>query len=194
MDCVVGKPLPPFKLNACAKGEFTTLESSALKGKWTVLLFYPLDFTFVCPTEILAYDRAADRFAKLNAQVIGASVDSHFTHRVYQQTARSEGGIEGVKLTLLADLGGALARSLGILTDGGVSLRGLFIVDSDGIIQHATVNNLAVGRNVDETLRLLEAFQYTQKHGEVCPANWTPGAKTMKPTFDGLKGYMRTTS
>jgi peroxiredoxin (alkyl hydroperoxide reductase subunit C) len=191
MDSIVGKPLPAFKVNACTNGEFSTVDSNSLKGKWSVLLFYPLDFTFVCPTEILAYDAAADRFKKLGAEVYAASVDSHFTHKVYLKTPRSEGGIEGVRVTLLADLGGNVARSLGILTDGGIALRGLFLVDPDGVVQHATINNLAVGRNVDETLRTLEAFQYTKQHGEVCPANWKPGAKSMKPTADGLKDYMK---
>jgi peroxiredoxin (alkyl hydroperoxide reductase subunit C) len=194
MDSIVGKPLPAFKVNACTNGEFGTVEAAQWKGKWTVLLFYPLDFTFVCPTEILAYDAAGERFKKLNAQVVGASVDSHFTHRVYLKTPRSEGGIEGVKMTLLADLGGGIARSLGILNEAGIALRGLFIIDPDGVVQHATVNNLGVGRNVDETLRVLEAFQYTKQHGEVCPANWKPGAKSMKPTFDGLKDFMKSTS
>jgi peroxiredoxin (alkyl hydroperoxide reductase subunit C) len=192
MDSVVGKVLPAFKAEACANGEFTKVDSAAFKGKWTVLLFYPLDFTFVCPTEIVAYDTAADRFGKLGATVYGVSVDSHFTHRVYLKTSRAEGGIEGVKMTLIADLGGKIANSLGILTDGGIALRGLFIIDPDGVIQHATVNNLAVGRSVDETIRSIEAFQFTKSHGEVCPANWKPGAKSMKPTADGLKDYMKT--
>lgn len=191
MDSIVGKPLPAFKVNACTSGDFSMVDSTALKGKWTVLLFYPLDFTFVCPTEIIAYDAAADRFKKINAQVLGASVDSHFTHRVYQKTARAEGGIEGVKMTLLADLGGNVARSLGILNDAGLALRGLFLIDPDGIVQHATINNLGVGRNVDETIRLIEAFQFTKEKGEVCPANWKPGAKSMKPTPEGLKDYMK---
>jgi alkyl hydroperoxide reductase subunit AhpC len=191
MDSVVGRVIPPFKAQACANGEFTEVDSAKFKGKWTVLLFYPLDFTFVCPTEIVAYDGAADRFAKLGATVYGVSVDSHFTHRVYLKTSRAEGGIEGVRMTLIADLGGKIASSLGILSEGGIALRGLFIIDPDGVIQHATVNNLSVGRSVDETIRLIEAFEYTKAHGEVCPANWKPGAKSMKPTSDGLKDYMK---
>ena len=191
MDSIVGKPLPAFKLNASTSGEFSTIDSATLKGKWTVLLFYPLDFTFVCPTEIVAYDTAGAQFGKLNTQVMGVSVDSHFTHRVYQKTPRAEGGVEGIKMPLIADLGGNLARSLGVLTDAGIALRALFLVDPDGVVQHATVNNLAVGRNVDETLRLIEAFQYTKANGEVCPANWKTGAKAMKPNFDGLKSYMK---
>jgi peroxiredoxin (alkyl hydroperoxide reductase subunit C) len=192
MDSVVGKVIPAFKAQACANGEFVTVDSAGFKGKWTVLLFYPLDFTFVCPTEIVAYDGAADRFAKLGATVYGVSVDSHFTHKVYLKTSRAEGGIEGVKMTLIADLGGKVASSLGILSDGGIALRGLFIIDPDGVIQHATINNLSVGRSVDETIRSIEAFQFTKSHGEVCPANWKPGAKSMKPTSDGLKDYMKT--
>ncbi len=191
MDSIVGKQLPAFKLNASTAGEFSTVENSALKGKWSVLLFYPLDFTFVCPTEIVAYDNAAAQFDKLNAKVYGVSVDSHFSHRVYQKTPRAEGGVEGIKMALLADLGGNLARSLGVLTDAGIALRALFLVDPDGVVQHATVNNLAVGRNVEETLRLIEAFHYTKANGEVCPANWKAGAKAMKPNFDGLKSYMK---
>jgi len=191
MDTIVGKPLPPFKANSATDGEFGNIDSNSFKGKWTVLLFYPLDFTFVCPTELIAYDAAADRFKKLNAQVFGASVDSHFTHRVYQKTPRTEGGIEGVKMPLIADLGGSIARSLGILNEAGIALRGLFLIDPEGVVQHATINNLAVGRNVDETIRLIEAFQYTKQNGEVCPANWKPGAKSMKPTFDGLKDYLK---
>lgn len=191
MDSVVGKPLPAFKANACANGEFTSVDSATLKGKWTLLLFYPLDFTFVCPTEIIAYDQAAERFAKLNTTCYGVSVDSHFTHRVYLNTPRAEGGIQGVKMTLIADLGGGIARSLGALNDAGIALRGLFLIDPDGVVQHATINNLAVGRNVDETIRLIEAFQYTKANGEVCPANWKPGAKAMKAEMGSLKSYLK---
>jgi peroxiredoxin (alkyl hydroperoxide reductase subunit C) len=124
--------------------------------------------------------------------VLGVSVDSHFTHRVYLKTPRSEGGIEGVKLPLLADLGGAVARNYGVLLDMGISLRGLFLIDPDGVIQHVTMNAPPVGRNVEEVIRVIEAFQFHKQHGEVCPANWKSGAKAMKPTFEGLKEYMRT--
>ncbi len=123
--------------------------------------------------------------------MLGVSVDSHFSHRVYLKTARSEGGIEGVTLPLLADLGGAVARSYGVLLDMGISLRGSFLIDPDGVIQHVTMNAPPVGRSVDETIRVIEAFQFHKQHGEVCPANWKPGAKSMKPTLDGLKDYMR---
>jgi peroxiredoxin (alkyl hydroperoxide reductase subunit C) len=171
MDNVVGKTLPAFKAQGCQGSEFKSIDSASFKGKWTVLLFYPLDFTFVCPTEIIAYDGAADRFAKLGAQLYGVSVDSHFTHRVYLKTSRAEGGIEGVKMPLIADLGGKIASSLGILNDGGVALRGLFIIDPDLVVQHATINNLSVrARRRRRTLRTIEAFQFVKSHdGEVCP-------------------------
>ena len=194
MENVIGRTLPAFKAQVCQGSDFKSIDSAAaFKGKWTVLLFYPLDFTFVCPTEIIAYDGAADRFAEIGAQVYGVSVDSHFTHRVYLKTSRAKGGIEGVKMPLIADLGGKIASSLGILNEGGVALRGLFIIDPDLVVQHATINNLSVGRAVDETLRTIEAFQFTKAHdGEVCPANWKPGAKTMKTTSEGLKDYLKT--
>ena len=191
MDSIVGKPLPAFKLNAATKGEFSSIDNGSLKGKWSILLFYPLDFTFVCPTEIVAYDNAGAQFDKLGAKVFGVSVDSHFAHRVYQMTPRADGGVQGIQMPLIADLGGNLARALGVLTDAGIALRALLLVDPDGVVQHMTINNLAVGRNVEETLRLVEAFQFTKANGDVCPANWKAGAKTMKPNFDGLKSYMK---
>jgi alkyl hydroperoxide reductase subunit AhpC len=192
METLVGTPVPEFTVQAVVKGgEFTEVSSDSLKGKWTVLLFYPLDFTFVCPTEILAYDGAQKQLPAVNAQVMGVSVDSHFTHRVYVNTPRGEGGIQGVTMPLLADPGGVLARKFGVLNEGGVSLRGLFLVDPDGVIQHATINNLPVGRNVDETLRIIEAFQFHAENGDVCPANWTKDARSMSPTDEGLREYFK---
>lgn len=191
METLVGSQIPEFNLQMVKGGEFAGISSADLKGKWSVLLFYPLDFTFVCPTEILAYDGAQEALGKLNAQVFGVSVDSHFSHRVWLNQPRAEGGLEGVTMPLVADPGGRLSRDMGILNDGGVALRGLFIVDPEGVIQHATINNLSVGRNVEETLRVIEAFQFAAEHGEVCPANWTKEAKSMKPTDDGLKEYFK---
>jgi peroxiredoxin (alkyl hydroperoxide reductase subunit C) len=192
MESLVGTPTPEFRLNAVVNGgEFTVISSASLKGKWTVLLFYPLDFTFVCPTEILAYNDAQGKLSGLNAQVLGISVDSHFTHRVWVKTPRGEGGLEGVTLPLLADPGGIVAREFGVLNDEGVSLRGLFLIDPEGVIQHATINNLPVGRNVDETIRVIEAFQFNAEHGDVCPANWTKDAKAMAPTDEGLREYFK---
>jgi len=190
METLVSKVVPEFELNAVIDGQFKKVSSGSLKGKWTVLLFYPLDFTFVCPTELIAYDETRSRFQELNAQVFGVSVDSHFTHRVYVNTPRAEGGVKGMGLPLLADIGGVLARKLGILHDGGMALRGLFLIDPEGIIRHATINDLPIGRNVEETLRVIEAFQHFQKHGEVCPSNWTKGKSAMKPTDQGLREYL----
>ncbi len=127
----------------------------------------------------------------MNAQILGISVDSHFAHKVYLNTPRNEGGIQGVSFPLMADMGGKVAREFGVLHDLGIALRALFLIDPEGIIQHATINNLPVGRNVEETIRVIEAFQFNKKNGEVCPANWTKGAKSMKPTADGLKEYFR---
>lgn len=192
MESLVGNPTPEFQLHAVVNGgEFTEISSDSLKGKWTVLLFYPLDFTFVCPTEILAYDDAQGKLSGLNAQVLGISVDSHFSHRVWVKTPRSEGGLEGVTLPLLADPGGIVARAFGVLNDEGVALRGLFLIDPEGVIQHATINNLPVGRNVNETFRIIEAFQFNAEHGDVCPANWTKDAKAMSPTDEGLRDYFK---
>jgi peroxiredoxin (alkyl hydroperoxide reductase subunit C) len=192
METLVGTPVPEFNLQAVVSGgDFSEVSSDSLRGKWTVLLFYPLDFTFVCPTEILAYDDAQGKLSGLNAQVMGISVDSHFAHRVYVNTPRGEGGIEGVTLPLLADPGGIVAREFGVLNQAGVALRGLFLIDPEGVIQHATINNLPVGRNVDETLRVIEAFQFHAENGDVCPANWTKDAKSMTPSDDGLKDYFK---
>ncbi len=191
METLVGSKIPEFDLQMVKGGEFAGVSNADLKGKWSVLLFYPLDFTFVCPTEILAYDGAQERLAALNAQVFGVSVDSHFSHRVWLSQPRAEGGLEGVTMPLIADPGGRLTREMGILLGGGVALRGLFLVDPEGVIQHATINNLSVGRNVEETLRVIEAFQFTVENGDVCPANWTKDEKSMKPTDAGLKEYFK---
>ena len=192
METFVGTTTPEFTLNAVVSGgEFKEVTSDSLKGKWTVLLFYPLDFTFVCPTEILAYNDSQGKLSGLNAQVMGISIDSHFTHRVYLNTARAEGGIQGVSMPLLADPGGIVARQFGVFTDAGVALRGLFLIDPEGVIQHATINNLPVGRNVDETIRIIEAFQFNAEHGDVCPVGWTKDAKAMSPTDEGLREYFK---
>lgn len=165
----------------------------SLQGKWTVLLFYPLDWTFVCPTEIIAFSDAADRFAAAGAQVVGISVDSAFSHLRWAETDRAAGGLGGVSFPLVADVTKAIAADYGVLIedgdDAGVALRGLFLVDPRGTLRQATVNDLPVGRSVDETLRLLAAFQFADEHGEVCPAGWTPGAPTIKPDVEGSKAY-----
>ena len=189
MSTLVGKRAPAFALDAVINGQFKQISLEDYKGKWVILFFYPLDFTFVCPTEILAFSDRHDDFKKLGAEIIGASVDSKFSHLAWTERDRKQGGISGLTYPLLSDLDKTLAANYGILAEGGVALRGLFLIDPDGVVQHATINNLAVGRNVDEELRVLQAFQFVREHGEVCPANWKPGADTMIPDWDKSKKY-----
>lgn len=188
MSQLVGNPAPDFTLDAVHNGQFKQVSLSDHKGKWLVLFFYPLDFTFVCPTEILAFSDRLEEFHNVGAEVVAASVDSKFTHLAWTEKPRDAGGIQGLKYPLLSDLNKQLAVDYGVL-NGGVALRGLFVIDPDGIVQQATINNLAVGRSVDETLRLVQAFQYVREHGEVCPANWKPGEQSMKPDPEGSKDW-----
>jgi peroxiredoxin (alkyl hydroperoxide reductase subunit C) len=171
--------------------EFQTVTLSQYRGKYVVLFFYPLDFTFVCPTEITAFSDRYGDFSSRNTEVLGVSVDSQFSHLAWIQTDRKQGGIGDIAYPLVADLKKEIASAYNVLDeDAGVALRGLFIIDPDGVIQHATINNLAVGRNVDETLRVLQAFQHVKANpDEVCPANWTPGEKTMNPDPVGSKEF-----
>lgn len=189
MSVIVGKPAPDFKLDAVHNGAFKSISLADYKGKWLVLFFYPLDFTFVCPTEINAFSDRLDEFEAAGASVLGVSVDSKFTHLAWTEKSRQQGGIEGLRYPLLADLQKKMSLDYSVLTDGGVSLRGLFIVDPQGVVQHSTVNNLAVGRSVDETLRVLKAFQFVASHGEVCPADWKEGKDSMKADWNGSKTY-----
>lgn len=211
LDCIIGEcasalklqvgaPAPAFKGKAVQNGAFVDLsyENGTLKlgdqkitGKYVVLFFYPLDFTFVCPTEIIAFSERTADFEKLGAKVIGASIDSHYTHLAWLNTPREKGGLGKIDYPLLSDLNKEASKSYGVLLDGGVAARGLFIIDDKGVLQSMTVNNLGVGRNVDEVLRLIEGFQFVAKHGEVCPANWKPGAKTMKPDPQGSQEYFK---
>lgn len=179
---MVGRPAPFFKADALVNSEFKSVSLDDYKGKWKVLFFYPLDFTFVCPTEITAFSEAISKFHELNCEVIGCSIDSKFSHLAWSKQSRNEGGIGEVKYPLLADVTKKIALDYGVLIEeAGIALRGLFIIDDQNLLQHSTINNLGVGRNVDEVLRLVEAFQYTAKHGEVCPANWSRGKDAMKP-------------
>lgn len=163
---------------------------SDYKGKYVVLFFYPLDFTFVCPTEITAFSDRHDEFKNLNTEILGVSVDSQFSHLAWVQTDRKSGGLGDLAYPLVADLKKEISSSFQVLTDEGIALRGLFIIDKEGVIQHSTINNLAFGRNVDEALRVLQALQYVQENpDEVCPAGWKPGDKTMKPDPEGSKEY-----
>jgi peroxiredoxin (alkyl hydroperoxide reductase subunit C) len=185
---LVQKNAPDFKGKAVVGHEFRDLSLSQYKGKWVILFFYPLDFTFVCPTEIIDFSERTDEFKKLNAEVIGCSVDSEFTHLAWINTPRKEGGLGEIKYPLLSDINKNIAQDYGVLA-GGVALRGLFIINPKGQVVYEVVHDLAVGRNPDETLRVLAAFQQVEKTGEVCPSSWKPGAKTMKADPVGSKEY-----
>ena len=191
---LVGNKAPTFVLPAVVNNEIAEIDSEKLLGKWTVLFFYPLDFTFVCPTEILAFSDAAPKFAELGANVLGVSVDSQFTHLAWVNTPKDQGGLGELNIPLVADLNKQLARDYGVLVEeAGVALRGVFVIDPEGVVQSAIVNNLGVGRNVNEVLRTLKAFQYITAHdGEVCPAGWDDGADTMVASPQGVVNYLST--
>ncbi len=181
MSVLVTQQAPDFKAQAVMPdGTFKEIKLADYKGKYVVLFFWPLDFTFVCPTEIIAFsDRAAD-FEKLGVQLLGASIDSHFTHLAWRNTPRNQGGLGDIQYPLVADLNKDIARSYGVLLPGGVALRGLFLIDKAGQVRHQLVNDLPLGRSVDEALRMVQALQYFETNGEVCPANWKEGARTIK--------------
>ncbi len=191
MSTLVTKEAPDFTAQAVLPdNSFAELTLSSHRGKYVVLFFYPLDFTFVCPSEIIAFDKALEKFEQKNTQVIGVSVDSHFTHLAWKNTPRDQGGIGQVKYPLVADLSKQIANDYGVLLGEEVALRGLFLIDKEGIVRHALVNDLPLGRNVDEVLRLVDALQFTEQHGEVCPANWREGEDAMKPTAEGVAEYL----
>jgi alkyl hydroperoxide reductase subunit AhpC len=169
----VQKPAPDFTATAVVGGEFKQVKLSQYRGKYVILFFYPLDFTFVCPTEIIAFSDKSAEFEKRGCQLLGASVDSEYSHLAWIKTPRKEGGL----------------RDYGVLLEGGVALRGLFLIDREGIVRHITINDLPLGRSVEEALRVLDALQFFEKNGEVCPANWKPGGDTIKPNPQGSKEY-----
>lgn len=185
----IGKPAPDFDATAVVNGEFKQVKLSDYRGKYVVLFFYPLDFTFVCPTEIIAFSEHAEEFRKLGCEVIGASVDSHFSHLAWTNVPRKEGGLGPMNIPLVSDLKHTISKDYGVLKEDGVAYRGLFIIDGKGILRQITINDLPVGRSVDEILRLVQAFQFTDKHGEVCPAGWRPGSSTIKPSVKESKEY-----
>ncbi|XP_023697402.1 thioredoxin-dependent peroxide reductase, mitochondrial [Paramormyrops kingsleyae] len=181
---------PHFKGTAVHNGEFKEISLDDYKGKYLVLFFYPLDFTFVCPTEIISFSDKASEFHSINCDVLGVSVDSHFTHLAWVNTPRKSGGLGHIHIPLLADLNKQVSRDYGVLLEGpGIALRGLFIIDPNGVVKHMSINDLPVGRNVEEVFRLVKAFQFVESHGEVCPASWTPDSPTIKPTPEGSKEY-----
>ena len=191
MSSLVTKEAPDFAALAVMSDNFVAeLKLSSYRGKYVVLFFYPLDFTFVCPSEILGFDRKLKEFREKNCELIGISVDSHFTHLAWKNTPCDQGGIGQIKYPLVADLSKDIAQKYGVLFGGEVALRGLFLIDKEGIVRHALVNDLPLGRNVDEALRVLDALQFTEEHGEVCPANWREGEDAMRPTREGVASYL----
>ena len=190
MSVLVQKEAPDFKAQAVMPdGSFREVSLSDYRGKYVLLFFYPLDFTFVCPTEIIAFSDRVAEFEKLNVQVLGVSVDSHFTHLAWRNQPRKEGGLGDIGYPLVADLSKDIGRAYDVLLGGGVCLRGLFLIDKTGVVRHQVVNDLPLGRSVDEALRMVQALQYFEKNGEVCPANWKEGARTIKPDPRGSKEF-----
>jgi peroxiredoxin (alkyl hydroperoxide reductase subunit C) len=192
MQPLVTRVAPDFVAQAVLPDNtFAELRLSQFRGKYVVLFFYPLDFTFVCPSEIIAFDKKLPAFRERNCEVIGVSVDSHYSHWAWKNTPREKGGIGQVQFPIVADLTKKIARDYGVLMeDGGVALRGLFLIDREGVVRHAVINDLPLGRNVDETLRMVDALRHFEKHGEVCPANWRQGEEAMKPSADGVAKYL----
>lgn len=191
MAVLVTQQAPDFTCTAVmADGTFNDKFSlSNYLGKYVLLFFYPLDFTFVCPTEIIAFSDRVKEFEKLNVQVIGVSVDSHFSHLAWRNQPRSQGGIGEIAYPLVADLNKQISRDYDVLLDGGVALRGLFLIDCNGVVRHQVVNDLPLGRSVDEALRMVQALQYFERNGEVCPADWKEGNRTIKPGVNESKEF-----
>ena len=193
MSALVGKEAPDFTAQAVAPdNEFVQFKLSDLKGKYTILFFYPLDFTFVCPTEIIAFDKKLDEFKKRECEVVSVSVDSHFTHLAWKNTPVDKGGIGQIRYTMVSDLSQNIAKDYGVFFEGAsVAFRGLFLIDKEGKIRHELVNDLPLGRSVDEALRTLDALRFVDKHGdEVCPADWKEGDEAMKASIDGVAEYL----
>lgn len=191
MGVLVGKPAPDFKAKAVVGGSIVNdFSLMHYRGKNVVLFFYPLDFTFVCPTELHAFQERLEDFEKRNAQVIGCSVDSCYTHLAWLNTPKSKGGIEGIDFPLISDLNKTIAKDYDVLIPHeGIAFRGLFLIDTQGVVRHQVVNDLPLGRSVDEAVRILDALVYFEKHGEVCPANWQSGKKALNPSNEGLASY-----
>lgn len=185
------KPVPNWTAPAVVDKSFVDISSTDYKNKWLVLFFYPMDFTFICPSEIVEFSERSDEFAKIGAKVVGVSVDSVHSHLAWINTPRKQGGLGDMKIPIVSDMKRNLSKMFGVLLDEEIAARGTFIIDPKGILRQITINDLPVGRNVDETLRLLEALQFTDEHGEVCPVNWKKGEKTMKADPIGSKEYFK---
>jgi len=194
MSVLTGRPAPEFMTQAVMpEGNFKEISLSDYKGKHVLLFFYPLDFTFVCPTEIIAFSDRIEEFKKRGVEVLSCSIDSHFTHLAWRNTPRTDGGLGNIAYPMLADLSKRIARDYDVLTDGGVAYRGLFLIDKQGVVRHQVVNDLPLGRSVDEALRMVDALQFHEEHGEVCPADWKEGAKGIKPDPKGSKEFFSAT-
>jgi peroxiredoxin (alkyl hydroperoxide reductase subunit C) len=192
MSVLVTQPAPDFTAAAVMPdGSINeAFRLSDLKGQYVVLFFWPLDFTFVCPSEIIAHDHRVSKFKDLGVQVVGVSIDSQFTHHAWRNTPVEKGGIGPVQFPMVADVRHEIVRAYGVEHPDGVALRASFLINKEGIVQHQVVNNLPLGREVDEMLRLVEALQFTEEHGEVCPAGWRKGKAGMKPTAEGVASYL----
>jgi peroxiredoxin (alkyl hydroperoxide reductase subunit C) len=191
MSVLVGKEAPDFKVQAVMPdNSFKEISLSDYKGKYVVLFFYPLDFTFVCPSEIIAFDHRLSEFKARNVEVLAVSIDSHFTHLAWKNTAVADGGIGNVQFPMIADIDKAITDAYDMRVSPGVALRGSFLIDKNGVVQHQVVNALALGRNVDEMLRMVDALQFTEEHGEVCPAGWHKGKAGMKGSTQGVAEYL----
>jgi len=197
MSVLVARQAPDFTAPAVMpegviKEDFRLAD---LRGKYVVLFFWPLDFTFVCPTEIIAHQKRVELFKGRNVEVVGVSIDSQFTHFAWRETPVDKGGIGRVQFPIVADVKHEITRAYGIEhPDAGVAMRASFLIDKEGVVQHQVVNNLPIGRNVDEMLRVVDALQFTEEHGEVCPAGWQKGERGMKPTADGVSDYLEANS
>ena len=189
--CLVTKEAPDFEAEAVmTNNTFEKISLNSLRGKYVIMFFYPLDFTFVCPSEILAFNRQVDALKKRNCELIGISVDSVYTHLAWKNTPVNQGGIGNIRFPLVSDMAKKISNDYGVLLEDGVSLRGLFLIDKEGIVRHLLINDLPLGRNVEEAIRMVDALQFTEEHGEVCPANWRPGDDAMKPTPEGVAEYL----
>tara|TARA_B100001971_G_C18268024_1_gene596388 strand:- start:71043 stop:71633 length:591 start_codon:yes stop_codon:yes gene_type:complete len=191
MSTLVTRPAPNFKATAVmANGDFQEVQLSDYKGKMVVLYFYPLDFTFVCPTEIIAFHKKYNEFKERGVELLGVSIDSQFSHFAWRNTPVEQGGIGEIDYPLIADVSKNIARDYGVLFNEEVALRALFLIDKEGVVRHSTINDLPLGRNVDEALRVVDALQFHEEHGEVCPANWKKGEEAMSATKEGVSSYL----
>lgn len=192
MSTLVTRQAPDFTATA-VMGDNSFKEDFKLsdyQGKYVILFFYPLDFTFVCPSEIIAFDKALAKFQEKNCEVIGVSIDSQFTHWAWKNTPVNDGGIGNIQYPLVADLDKKISRQYGVLLDMGVALRGTFLIDKEGVVRHAVINDLPLGRSIDEALRMVDALEFHESHGDVCPANWKEGEEAMTPTAEGVADYL----